>query len=98
MAQYDVYPGSVGKGFLLDCQSALLAELETRVVVPLMPAAAMPVATRLNPIFQIEGEKFVMATQLIFAIPRARLTRPIDNLSREHDRIMSALDILWSGV
>src|SRR3546814_17773350 len=72
MARYDVYPGSRGLGFLLDCQSDLLDDLVTRVVVPLMPAAGFDPVPRLNPVLTVNEETLVMATQLIFAIPRER--------------------------
>ena len=98
MAQFDVFPGAPGKGYLLDCQSDLLDNLESRVVVPLMPANGLPKMTRLNPAFEIDGRMFVMSTQLVFAIPRSRLSRAVTNLGDERIVIISALDTLWSGV
>jgi toxin CcdB len=97
MARYDVYPGSRGLGFLLDCQSDLLDDLVTRVVVPLMPVAGFEPVPRLNPVFVINDETMVMATQLIFAIPRERLRRPVANLGSEHFTIVGALDVLLTG-
>ena len=97
MARYDVYPGSSGLGFLLDCQNDLLDELITRVVVPLMPVAGFDPVPRLNPVFTINEETMVMATQLIFAIPRDRLRRPVANLESEHFSIIGALDVLLTG-
>src|SRR3546814_7054515 len=90
MARYDVYPGSRGLGFLLDCQSDLLDDLVTRVVVPLMPAAGFDPVPRLNPVLTVNEETLVMATQLIFAIPRERLQRPVANLEDEHFTIVGA--------
>lgn len=97
MARYDVYPGSRGLGYLLDCQSELLGDLVTRVVVPLMSAKGFEPVPRLNPAFAINGEELIMATQLIFAIPRDRLQRPIANLESEHFTIVGALDVLLTG-
>ena len=97
MARYDVYPGSRGLGFLLDCQSDLLDELGTRVVVPLMPTAGFDPIPRLNPLFTVNDEPVAMATQLIFAIPRERLQRPVANLETEHVTIVGALDVLLTG-
>ena len=97
MARYDVYPGSRGLGYLLDCQSELLGDLVTRVVVPLMPAKGFEPVPRLNPAFAINGEELIMATQLIFAIPRDRLQPPIANLESEHFTIVGALDVLVTG-
>ena len=97
MARYDVYPGSRGLGFLLDCQSDLLDDLGTRVVVPLMPTAGFDPIPRLNPLFTVHDERVAMATQLIFAIPRERLQRPVANLGTEHFTIVGALDVLVTG-
>src|SRR3546814_1082896 len=88
MARYYVDPGSRGLGFLLDCQSDLLDDLVTRVVVPLMPAAGFDPVPRLNPVLTVNEETLVMATQLIFAIPRERLQRP---RSEEHTSELQSL-------
>jgi toxin CcdB len=97
MARFDVHPGARGKGYLLDCQADVLDHLETRVVVPLMPAAGLPVATRLNPVFEVGGARLVMGTQLIFAIPAQHLQGCVASLAGEHIEITNALDMLLTG-
>ncbi|MGJ8624155.1 MAG: CcdB family protein [Yoonia sp.] len=63
MAKYDVFPNPSGEGFLLDVQTDLLSDLNTRVVVPLLPRSRAPKpATRLNPTFDINGVAVVMVT------------------------------------
>ncbi|HST36427.1 MAG TPA: CcdB family protein [Allosphingosinicella sp.] len=97
MARFDVYPGARGKGYLLDCQADLLEQLETRVVVPLLPAAGLPAATRLNPVFAVDGMPVVMSTQLIFAIPIQHLEGRVASLGEHHVAIINALDMLLTG-
>lgn len=97
MARYDVYPGAPGRGMLLDCQADVLDHLASRVVVPLMPVVKVEPIPRLNPLFTINGQAFVMATHLIFAIPTERLQRPVANLEAEHYAIMAVLDMLTTG-
>lgn len=97
MARFDVHPGAEGLGYLLDCQADLLRHLDTRVVVPLIPAEGLPRASRLNPVFEVEGKAVVMSTQLIFAIPVRHLEGRITSLSREHVAIVNALDMLITG-
>jgi toxin CcdB len=97
MARFDVYPGSPGNGYLLDCQADLLDHLETRVVVPLLPAQGLPKATQLNPVFEVGGEHVVMSTQLIFAIPAPHLKPRVASLEQHHPTIMNALDMLFTG-
>ena len=97
MARFDVYPGARGKGYLLDCQADVLDHLETRVVVPLMPAAGLPAATRLNPVFDVQGNRVVMSTQLVFAIPVQHLQSSVASLAADHIGITNALDMLLTG-
>ena len=97
MARFDVYPGVREKGYLLDCQADLLSHLGTRVVVPLLPIAHVAPVSRLNPIFEIDGQQCLMSTQIIFAIPAAHLAAPVTSLDHEHDRIIEALDMLIRG-
>ncbi len=97
MARFDVHVGARGRGYLLDCQADLLADLDTRVVVPLLPAEGVPRATRLNPVFTVGEKPVIMSPQLIFAIPRERLAAPVASLGAEHLVIMNALDLLITG-
>jgi toxin CcdB len=98
MARFDVYRGTRGKGYLLDCQSDFLDDFETRVVVPLMPEDGLYIASRLNPVFEIDGKKHVMSTQLIFAIPLDRLGKRQTSLANEHYNIIAALDVLFTDI
>ena len=98
MAKYDVFPNPSGDGFLLDVQTDLLSELNTRVVVPLIPKASAPKpATRLNPVFDIEGEHVVMVTQFLAAVPIGVIGAPISNLSNDFAQITNAIDMLMQG-
>ena len=98
MTQYSVFRNPEGAGFLLDVQSDLLDEFNTRVVVPLLPQGAAPsAANRLNPVFDIGGEAHVMMTQYLAAIPAGMLTAPVGNLSQRSDSVTGALDMLFHG-
>ena len=98
MKRFDVYKSSNGSGYLLDVQSDILSGLNTRVVVPLMLSSESPQpAGRLNPIFEIDGESTIMATQFIAAIPESELKYPVINLSGYHHEITEALDMLFTG-
>lgn len=98
MAQYEVFSNPAGGGCLLDVQSNLLEDLNVRAVVPLLLEGDAPVAaSRLNPIFEIEGAAHVMMTQYIAAVPTSLLRSPIGDLSAKFDAITSALDMLFHG-
>lgn len=98
MPRHDVHPAPEGRGYLLDVQTDLLGGLNTRVVVPLMPKDAAPEPARLlNPVFELESERHVMATQFLSAVPMGVLRPPVANLSARSDEITRALDMLFQG-
>ena len=98
MARFDVYARHGQSGFLLDCQADLLGELNTRLVVPLLPEATAPrPARRLNPIFEIGGERLVMVTQFASAIPVRELGTLLGSLTAREHEIGNALDMLING-
>lgn len=95
MARHDVYRGA--GTYLLDCQSDHLTGLYTRCVVPLLPEGEVPKIHRLDPVFQVEGERVVMATQLGSSVPARYLRDPVGSLADRHDVISNALDVLLTA-
>jgi len=97
MARFDFYLNPEG-GYLLDVQANLMSELNTHVVVPLMPRNTAPKpAGRLNPVFQIDGKAFVMVTQFLAAISRDELKEKVGSLVHRDGEIGDALDMLFVG-
>lgn len=99
MPRFDLHRAPGGRaGYLLAVQSDLLDHLQTRVVVPLLPPGSVPPAMPdLHPRLDVQGETFILATQLLGAIPRRELGPAIGNLAAEHDTIIRALDLLLTG-
>jgi toxin CcdB len=98
MPRYDVFAGRIEGNYLLDVQSDLLDNFKTRLVVPLLPAATVPPPMRkLHPTFEINGRKLVMATHLIATVPASELGESRLNLTKHHDDIVAALDMLFQG-
>ncbi len=99
MARYDVYASPDSAGYLLDVQADLLESLNTRLVVPLMPVGAAPSpAKRLNPVFDIQSERYVMVTQFLSAVPASILKTPVGSLVQHDTEITGALDLALTGV
>lgn len=96
MARFDVF-ATDGPDYLLDCQSDMLSHFKTRLVVPLLPAEGAEVATRLHPVFTIDGRNLIMVTQLASAVSVSELRRKVANLSDQHSVIMNAIDMLTTG-
>ncbi len=99
MARFDAWPNPDGIGWLLDVQADLLRDLNTRVVVPLMPLAAAPrPAARLNPVIPLAGEPHVMVTQFLSAVPMSILQGSPISLKASADAVTNALDLLLAGI
>jgi toxin CcdB len=104
MAQFTVYRNKNPRSraavpFLLNVQSDLLEEMQSRVVIPLTKAAALtrkPVA-HLMPVVEFEGETYVLMTPHLAAISRDDLGPPAGSLVEQRDTIIAAMDFLLSG-
>jgi hypothetical protein len=67
MARYDVHRRR--DGLLLNCQSNLPPQLDTRLVVPLVTySPPVVIAPKLDPTFTFDGRKLVMLTNLAGAV------------------------------
>lgn len=96
MSRFDVFRAA-GPGYLLDCQADLLSHFKTRFVVPLLPAPKAAAASRLHPVFEIEGAPVVMVTQLASAVPLSEMGKHVTSLAEEQPKIMNALGMLMTG-
>jgi toxin CcdB len=98
LAQYDYFPRHEGSGFWVNCQTDFMSNFGTRFVIPLMPLPEAPVpASRLNPLFEIEGEIYSLVTQFAGNIPARELGQPAGSLADDSFRITNALDFLTGG-
>jgi toxin CcdB len=105
MAQFSVHgnanpESSATYPYLLDIQSDLIADLATRVVVPLAPATAMQgkAIETLMPVFTIDGERFVMVAPQLAGIATKQLGAVVAELAAQRHEILSALDPLITGI
>ena len=96
MAQFGVYAISTG-GLVVDCQAELLFDLDTRFVVPLLPAGLVNATSRLNPNFMIDGDRLTLFPQGAATVPRNELRNQIGSLVGEGHTILNALDFLLTG-
>lgn len=105
MAQFRVYrnPRTESKArfpLLLDIQSDLLDQLDTRVVVPLAPvqtrkARAISV---LMPELEVEGRRYVMVTPQMAGVPRGVLGAEVAEVTASRQEIVAAIDLLVTGI
>ena len=98
MARFDVYLGSGNAAYLLDVQANELGDLNTRVVVPLMPVGDAPKPAQvLNPVFRIDWTNCVMVTQYMAAVQSKTLKKTVCTVADRRDEITAALDLLFFG-
>ena len=98
MAQFHVYRLRDG-ALVMDCQSDSLSHLSTRVVAPLLPTDRLPKPNpRLHPIFTIDETGYVLATHLLATVQARDLVRPLLLFGERRYEIVSALDLVITGV
>lgn len=81
-------------------KSDLIAELGTRVVVPLYTAAAMTGKTlrTLTPTFEIDDKQYVMMTPQLAGIAKKQLGAQIADLSAQLNELIAAIDLLITDI
>jgi toxin CcdB len=83
---------------LLDVQADLLADLATRILVPLTPATTTDKPSRLTPIFELAEGRYVMLTPQLAGVPRRHIGAKIGSLADKRGDIIAALDMLFTGI
>ena len=100
--QFDVFANPSGRSaqtfpYLVVLQSDWVTESSTVIVAPLVASDRIGGHPRLYPEFTIAGRQLVLAITDLAALPRARLSRRVGDLRGERDRIVMALDLLFTG-
>lgn len=94
MARFDVHRLRDGS-MVVDCQADFLKDIGTRFVLPLLPRGEGPAPNaRINPEFEIEGERLVLVAQLAATLRTTELRSRVASLAHENDRIIGAIDVL----
>jgi toxin CcdB len=82
---------------LVNVQHDFFRDNGRRVLVPLVPLEAIKPIARLNPTFQIKGRRLYLMPNSIVTLPVSRLGKAIANLGDHRDRIIAALDLVFTG-
>ncbi|PWT87167.1 MAG: plasmid maintenance protein CcdB [Proteobacteria bacterium] len=104
MDQFDVLANPFARTrerqpFLVALQSDLLTRnLDTVVVAPLEPAASGTFADRLNPGVTVDGRSFVLIAQELVTVRKNALGSRQASIASERDKIIAALDLLFTGI
>jgi toxin CcdB len=105
MAQFDVYENADPETselipYLLDVQSNDLSGFGTRVVVPLYRLVATDgtMTERLVPIIRMRDSDYSAMTPELAGVPVSNLGHRVANVANSRDRIVSAIDLLITGI
>lgn len=84
---------------LVDVQSDLLEQLNSRVVIPLTKAAGLTKKplSHLTPALSFDGDTYLLMTPQIAGIARADLGPQAGTLSDQREKIVAAVDFLLTG-
>lgn len=86
--------------YFLNVQNDLLDELNSRVVIPFSTPGLIKHrdAKKLCPIIQIKGKDFVLLTHQITTVPASFLASKVDQIDSFRGEIISAIDLLFTGI
>ncbi|KJS07854.1 MAG: plasmid maintenance protein CcdB [Gammaproteobacteria bacterium BRH_c0] len=105
MAQFDVYqnPSRNTRNaypYIVDIQNPVIADIATRIVVPLGKQQNFKNESMagLTPEIEYDGEKLLLLIPQIASIPAKTLKDPIGSLSHLRSEIVAALDFAITGV
>jgi len=86
--------------FLIDVQSELLGNLETRLVIPLVKVEDLGKhqIKNLNPRIRIRENEYFAMTQQMAAIPKAILGEVVDQVQFSRIEILNSIDFLITGI
>ncbi len=105
MAQFDVHsnpgPRRDQVPYVVLVQSALFDDYRRRLVVPLVRVKALPpgiksIGTRANPVFDVNGERFLLHPLDMVSVDRNQLGRRVASLAEQGQAISDALDEVFT--
>ena len=104
MAQFDVYPNPSsnarqGIPYVVVVQSDLLDALATRLTIPLAThewAGKSP--DKLSPAITVNGQRLRALAHYAAPLPVRTLRLPVGNVSSQSAALVSAMDVVLSGV
>lgn len=102
--QHDVFRNPLraardAKPFVVNVQHHLIDRLGTRIVAPLVPWRAVADQPRLYPAIRLVGQCILYFDPTdLMTVPLRLLRDPVANLEADRDRIVAALDLVFTGI
>lgn len=101
--QFSIYRNkgnSIAYPYLLDVQSDIIGELNTRMVIPLFPLESFSgrPAQRLNPVISVDGTKYVVMTHEMAGVRVGLLGEEVSSAQAHRELIKGSIDFLIDGI
>ena len=101
--QFDVFAnlsrsGRADRPFIIVVQSGFLEHLQTRVCAPLVITDALQPVARLHPMLHVQHQTLYFSPTELVTIPTRILRQPVANLKHERDKLIAALDLVFTGI
>jgi len=102
-SQFDVYAhpdgGQAGYPYLVCLQSDFAQIAETVVIAPLAPFGKIGgVDPRIFPEIIFQGDAYRVMIPQLAAVPRRVLRLPVGSVKAERDKLLAAIDLLFTGI
>ena len=99
MARFDVYMIKGFPHYVMDVQADLLRDLNTRLVIPLVPLSDTPneAMLRLRPDVRIGKNHYLLSTPEMAAVPCSVLGDVVANLEDQRGVVIDAIDFVLQG-
>lgn len=101
--QFDVFAnplraGRADRPYVVVIQHPFHDDQPTRIAVPLVLASAFHPQPRLNPVVTVKGAGLYFSPTEMFALPSRLLREPVANLEANRDRLIAAIDLVFTGI
>ena len=102
MAQFDLYENQNTQTnetypFLLDIQSNILGDLNTRLTVPLAVAPKQNKSLPFTPMIEVHGKNYMVMFHLMASYPINEYGSVIGNLEKDRSALLGAYDFMIQG-
>lgn len=101
--QFDVFRNPFAEDrdatpYLIVLQANAIDHFGTQVVAPLVPPSPVQMRERVLPKVTVEGEAYAIMVPNMMAISTKYIGQPVANLETDRYRIISAVDIVFTGI
>lgn len=85
--------------YLVDVQSEIIGELNSRIVIPLLPVNRLKnkQVKRLNPIIQVEGEEFLVMAHEMASVRTSMMGERVMDARAYRQLIKDSIDFIFDG-